>query len=119
MPIGILSVQQFADRYSGTTTHNPLNWLKLIMTTPTDPDAPGTIPKAQYSVQAIGNSKVLCYGENHPSRAPKVKSSDPENRALFTMVGAVDLAGSNFGPFGGAKTKPPVSLSPLILKTRI
>ena len=113
MPNGILSVTEFAARYSGTDLLNPLCWFKDILPTPTtgpqgEPVAP-PIPKGQYTIQQIRNSKVLCYGDRNPLRAPKTALSDPANLALFMMVGAVDLKGSNFGPFGSANTKVAVS----------
>ena len=63
MLIGILSVAQFAARYSGTTVLNPLCWFKNILTTDADGKLVDTpIPKSQYTVQAIRYTNVFCSG---------------------------------------------------------
>jgi hypothetical protein len=113
MPNGILSVPEFHTRYSAGEALNPLRWLKDVLGAPTTgPNGERVIPpipNAQYTVQKIRNSNVLCYGDSNPLRPAKTAISDPANLALFTMVGAIDLTASNFGPFGSANTREPVS----------
>lgn len=119
MPTGILSVTQFAERYSGTDVHNPLCWFKDILPTPTtgpngEPVIP-PIPRAHYTVELIRNSNVLCYGNSNPLRVTETANS---NLALFTMVGAIDLTASNFRPFGSANTKEAVSPRDMVYTKR-